>query len=250
MRAAARLLGVARDLDPQRREPERPPQHALDHAHGVHAPHRHRRLACAASSPRRIRSRSPSRATVKPANATSEPATESRPRRPAAAPPTASSQPPTRVGHEPRRLLDAPLVLPNTLREAAGTRPPATGRITPSWPAVSAAISPSRRLSRRSGRSPAGASSTTSGRRPRTASRSRSTASGADRVEHDLALGAAARRLHVHRHDAEQPLDRPGHGVEALDAARAAPSSASCARSRSASARRARRPRSSCCASA
>ena len=50
--------------------------------------------------------------------------------------------------------------------------------MTPSWPAVSAATSPSRRLSRRSGSAPAGAASATSGRRARTASRSRSTAPG------------------------------------------------------------------------
>ena len=60
------LLGVAGDLDRQRGEPERAPQHALDHAHGADAADRHRRLA-ARDSPRRIRRRSPSRVTVKPA---------------------------------------------------------------------------------------------------------------------------------------------------------------------------------------
>ena len=38
------LLGVARDLEPQRREPERAAQRALDDAHRVDAPHRHDRV--------------------------------------------------------------------------------------------------------------------------------------------------------------------------------------------------------------
>ena len=39
------LVGVARDLDGQRREPERPPEDALDDADRAHARDRHRRLA-------------------------------------------------------------------------------------------------------------------------------------------------------------------------------------------------------------
>ena len=39
------LVGVARDLDRQRRQPERAPEDALDHPHGAHPPDRHRRLA-------------------------------------------------------------------------------------------------------------------------------------------------------------------------------------------------------------
>ena len=42
---------------------------------------------------------------------------------------------------------------------------------------------------------------------------------GADRLEHDLALLAAAGRLHLQRDDAEQALDRARHRVEPLDAA-------------------------------
>ena len=93
--------------------------------------------------------------------------------------------------------------------------PASTGRITPSWPAVRAATSSRERASRRSGPCASG-----DRRRPVVGEQRPQLAHVvlADRLEHDLALGAAAARLHVHGMHAEQPLDGPLLEVERLDA--------------------------------
>ena len=126
------------------------------------------------SSPRRMRRRSPSRATVKPANETIAPIAESA-QAASSSPPSASSQPPgvsgsSRDASSMSRSLE--ITLPNSWVEAAST-----GRTTPSWPAVSAATSRSRRLSRRSITGGASAASASAGCSP-TAARRRSTACG------------------------------------------------------------------------
>ena len=128
------------------------------------------------SSPRRIRSRSPSRVTVKPAKVTSAPATDSAQARSRS--PTAASSQPNALSGASRVAVSTSLGSPNVC--VSSCEPAAsTGRMTPSCPAVSAASSSSRRLSRRSGSATSGVSATsTSGRRARTASRSRSTAAG------------------------------------------------------------------------
>ena len=240
------LLGVAGDLDPQRREPERPPQHALDHAHGVHAPHRQRHLGA-------LQQPAPDPQPLAVARDREARERHQRPRhrdRPRRQDQAAERELPAaeRVGRQPRRLLDAPLVLEDVGEELEGDRqhrqdhaelaggerrdqpvaaaqPPLGQRRPPERPRRprAAARAPPRAAARPPPRRPRRARSRPWRRRPRSAR---------SPPRRRTAAGPARPRCRG-----------PGCG-------RAAPSSASCARSRSASARRARRPRSSCSASA
>ena len=204
-RACARrtLLGVARDLEAQRREPER-----RRSTPSTTRTAWMRRIGTTASerwnSPRRMRSRSPSRATEKPANETSEPIDDSaqaargarRGELPAA----------RRVGQQPRRVLDVALVRERVAQQLAPTRPARAG---------------SRRAARRS--APRRASSRRpepalgdgdAPRRPRGSSGRSARRRRAnpldlrrpDRLEHDLALlpaaGGTARAARRHRRGA------------------------------------------------
>ena len=91
-----------------------------------------------------------------------------------------------------------------------------TGTITPTWPEVSAATSSAPAPSRRT---TAGCLLRDGGRAGRADRRAQVLDVGrGQRHELDLALLAAAGRLHVHALHAEQALDRPAHGVDGLHA--------------------------------
>ena len=126
------------------------------------------------TTPRRIRSRSASRITVKPPNATTAPTVESS-QASSTMPITASTITIVECGSE--RTASSPWRSLNSCWSTCPA-PASTGTTIPSWPAVNAAIARSRPASRRdgpTGSSPTGSREVACGR----AARSSSTAPGA-----------------------------------------------------------------------